>query len=102
MVNRQRHFMAGAWHYVGGPSVHMYKCRLLIGIPNGLNKIPREVSQQAKRMLKDFLCKMAGPERQSGLVLCPCGRLGSNLNIDPCFYMAGNKSLDPLWLLCEP
>lgn len=83
----------------------MYKCRLLIGFPNGLNKIPREVSQQAKRMLKDFLCKVAGPERQSGLVLgawVPCGRLGWNLELATCFYMTGNKSLDPLWLLCEP
>lgn len=25
--------------------------------------------RQSKKMLKDFLCKMGGPERQSGLVL---------------------------------
>lgn len=58
-----------AFCYVGDPSVHMYGCRLLIGLPKGLNKIFWEGQRQSKKMLKDFLCKMGGPERQSGLVL---------------------------------
>lgn len=61
--------MVGAWHSVvwEDPSVHTYKCRLLIGFPKGLSTMFWEINDRHKKMLKDFLCKMEGPERQSDL-----------------------------------
>lgn len=53
----------------GDPKVYLEEQRLRIGFPNGLIKIAWGVSQQAKEMLKDFLCRMSGSEVKSGLLL---------------------------------